>query len=412
MKDWKETRESKNEKGVTLLVAVIAIAVLLTVAIIVVLIVMSMGGQNKAETQAGSQDIAQTIPTVTNQAQETIQGTEGANGTKTLAQAFNDGEIQVGDYVNYVPDAHAPITVGTDKTGFTALEGLLGTTDQTYTQDTTNTHWRVLGLTQDGNSVMLLGSQLKKDGNAPYLALQGAIGYLSAESTLNEICSLYHSSALAQETRSIKIDDINRALGGVTVTYPQEGEFFTGPVRFSTADSNRQMGYTTFYPSYTYKNGDYSPESYPNQVSAEQIGMKIQANDYCYDIQVGNGLNYGYLQGLKTTISEMGYNMLFEGTVEYSNYAKPYWLASSGVHANSDHAYFGPGCVFNGDVGLGSNLFDTYGNWYTYAYAVRPVVVLKPEVTVNDIQKIADQTEQEWNTRGGQLYDSETLDGE
>ena len=41
MKDWKEKGENKNEKGVTLLVAVITVAVLLTIAIIVVLIVIA-----------------------------------------------------------------------------------------------------------------------------------------------------------------------------------------------------------------------------------------------------------------------------------------------------------------------------------------------------------------------------------
>ena len=401
MKDWKETRESKNEKGVTLLVAVIAVAVLLTIAIIVVLIVMSMGGQNKTETQAGSQDIAQTTPTVTNQAQETVQGTEGANGTKTLVQAFNDGEIQVGDYVNYVPDAHAPITVGTDKTGFTDSGGQLGTTDQTYMQDTTNTHWRVLGLTEDGSSVMLLGSQLKQydaesNVDKQYLYLEGATGYKYCESTLNEICSLYHNNALAQETRSIKIEDINRALGGVTVTYPQEGDSHSGEVTLNNVPIDAVV---TSYPSYNYQSGDYSPESYPNEVSS-QIGQKVQANKYYYDITDEGGLNYSYMREIGSSISERGYNMLFEGTTGDENNAKSYWLASSGVSAASYGAYFGPGCVDGGGVLSGGNLFgsDGYEGWNYFA--VRPVVILRSDVTVNDVHKMVDQTEQEWNTEG------------
>lgn len=350
MKDWKETRESKNEKGVTLLVAVIAIAVLLTVAIIVVLIVMSMGGQNKTETQAGSQDIAQTIPTVTNQAQGTVQGSEGMDGTKTLVQAFNDGEIQVGDYVNYVPDTHAPITVGTEKTGFTDSDRTLGTTDQTYTQDTTNTHWRVLGLTEDGNSVMLLGSQLagvvEGKNFKSKLVLEGAKGYLNGESILNEICSLYHNNTLAQETRSIKIEDINRALGGITVTYPKEGESGTGTVTLNTDSNNTNIGYTADYPSYTYKNGDYSPESYPNQIEPERIGTRVQANLwYRYDITDADGLNYSYVQGLGSTISERGYNMLFEGTTSADECIMSYWLASTSVFCHSYRACFDIGCV-------------------------------------------------------------------
>ena len=324
------------------------------------------------------------------------------NKAKTLVQAFKDGEIQVGDYVDYTPDPHASVTVGTDKTGFTDLDGYLGTTDQIYSQDTTNTHWRVLGLTEDGNSVMLLGSPIKQDGAEEnpykqYLFLAGAIGYKNCESTLKEICGVYHNNTLAQETRSIKIEDINRALGGVTVTYPEEGTPGSGTVTLNTDGSKTNIGEVTYYPSYTYQSGDYSPESYPSEVSS-QIGTKVQTNAYIYNITDGRGLNYSYLQSLGSTIGERGYNMLFEGTAG-SGMAKPYWLASSGVGTSSGVVYFCPGAVYDGYVYLDSDnygLFDSAGWWRAYGYAVRPVVILKSDVTVNDVHKIADQQEEEW----------------
>ena len=88
----------------------------------------------------------------------------------------------------------------------------------------------------------------------------------------------------SKETRSIKIEDINRALGGITVTYPEEGQSGTGTVTLNTDNSKTNIGATTEYPSYTYKNGDYSPESYPSTVGSEQIGAKVQANEYDYEI--------------------------------------------------------------------------------------------------------------------------------
>ena len=329
------------------------------------------------------------------------------NKAKSLVQAFKDGEIQVGDYVDYTPDSHGSVTVGTDKTGYTDNHGYLGTTDQTYSQDTTNTHWRVLGLTEDGNSVMLLGSQIKQDGaegNArkQYLWLEGAMGYKNFESILKEICGLYHNNALAQETRSINIEDINRALGGITVTYPEEGQSGTGTVTLNTDSRKTNIGETTEYSSYTYQSGDYSPESYPSTVGSDQIGTKVQANAYQYDITDGSELNYKYLQSLDSTISERGYNMLFEGTAESSE-SKPYWLASSGVYARSYVAYFGPGAVSNGNVVLDNNvyLFISGDSEIDRAYAVRPVVILKSDVTVDDVHKIPDQTEQEWDDHQG-----------
>lgn len=255
---------------------------------------------------------------------------------------------------------------------------------------------------------MLLGSQIKQDGASIeksykyYLFLEGATGYKNCESTLNEICGLYHNNTLAQETRSIKIEDINRALGGITVTYPEEGQSGTGTVTLNTDSSKTNIGFTTEYPSYTYQSGDYSPESYPSEVS-DQIGTKVQANAYQYEItDDGRRLNYSYFQSLGSTISEREYNMLFEGTAisSGSNKTKPYWLASSGVDAYSDGAYFGPGSVGDGFVDLGYDGYLFYSGGYEvdYYYAVRPVAILKSDVTVNDVHKIADQKEEEWET--------------
>ena len=96
--------------------------------------------------------------------------------------------------------------------------------------------------------------------------------------------------------------------------------------------------------------------------------------------------------------------MLFEGTTGDANYAKSYWLASSGVYTYLGGANFGPGAVGYGGVNSCNYLFDSDGTWDAIGCAVRPVVILKSDVTVNDVHKIADQTEQEWNTEGVNSY--------
>ena len=403
MKETQELKTSRKraERGITLLALIITVVILIILAAVTINITLNSGLINQAK-QAGED----TMQAAKDEQQMLEDAASYINGiladtykAKSLAQAFKDGEIQVGDYVDYAPDPHDPVTVGTDKTGYTDLGGDLGTTDQTYSQDTTNTHWRVLGLTEDGNSVMLLGSPIKQEGaeenaNKQYLFLEGATGYKNCESTLNEICSLYHNNNLAQETRSIKIEDVNRALGEITVTYPEEGENGTGTVTLSTDSSNTNIGETTGYPSYTYQSGDYSPESYPSEVSS-QIGQKVQANAYYYAITDDRELNYSYMQSLGSTISERGYNMLFDGTAG-SGMLKPYWLASSGVGAVSDIAVFCRGYVYDGYVSLGYTLFYSRGYGNAYSSAVRPVVILKSDVTVDDVHKIADQQEEVW----------------
>ena len=93
--------------------------------------------------------------------------------------------------------------------------------------------------------------------------------------------------------------------------------------------------------------------------------------------------------------------MLFEGTTISDNYVKSYWLASSGISAESGEADFSPGIVLSGGVTLyDSKLFISDGGWNAYGCAVRPVVILKSNLTVNDVHKIADQQEEEWHVPG------------
>ena len=126
-----------------------------------------------------------------------------------------------------------------------------------------------------------------------------------------------------------------------------------------------------------------------------------------------SGLDYNYLHSKGLIISERGYNMLFEDTVDDANSSKAYWLASSGVYAASYEARFSLGIVDEGKVyrgciynqgGVDYHLFNSDDHWCSFGYAVRPVIILNSNVTVNDVHKIADQTEQEWHTTGGQSY--------
>ena len=315
-------------------------------------------------------------------------------GETTLVEAFNAGEIKVGDYVNYTPEAHEPITVGTSETGYTDSQEISGGTNQTFSQNA-NTTWRVLGLGKDGQNLLLTsGSPIKKDGDDPYLVLESYIGVDNCVNVLNKISSLYHNSNLADETRSMTIEDIENVLGGITVTYPEEGEY--GTVTLNADKSKTNIGETTNYPSYTYPSGEYTLTNPPQSATA---GNSVEADAYAF------GYDYDAYQELGINIDQRTYDMLFKDTTKDSNYAKSYWLASPGVFAYSYVAYFGPGAVGGGRAGsAGNNLFNSIGNWGAYGMAVRPVVVLKSNITVEQIQVIEDQTEETWSTTGANEY--------
>ena len=367
------------ERGITLLALIITVVILIILAAVTINITLNNGLINQAK-QAG-EDTMQAAKDEQQMLEDAASYINGiladTNKAKTLVQAFKDGEIQVGDYVDYAPDPHDPVTVGTDKTGFTDARGILGTTDQTYSQDTTNTHWRVLGLTEDGNSVMLLGSQIAKDGDD-----------LKGEDTLNEICGLYHNSALAQETRSIKIEDINRALGGITVDYEQ------GTVTLNGDSSNTNIG-ETYGREYITGEGDYTPEGYLKDPKEEITpGTKIKGNAYRYEISSDyNRLDYEYLKEKGAKINERGYEMLFRGVEDY---AKSYFLANKAI--DTENQRYTIGVVNDILIKNGTPLFSIGGSTYEYYFAVRPVVVLRSNITVEQIHVIDDQMEEEWDT--------------
>ena len=92
--------------------------------------------------------------------------------------------------------------------------------------------------------------------------------------------------------------------------------------------------------------------------------------------------------------------MIFEGTTAEDNYIKSYWLASPGIYFYSWGTAFGPGAVINGRAHCGQFiLFHSKGYWAIRERAVRPIVSLKSDITVDDI-KVIDETEEEWTGAG------------
>ena len=326
---------------------------------------------------------------------------------KTLVQAFKDGEIQVGDYLNYndYVDESKTYTTKTNENGWA---------DQKYTA-TKDTYWQVLGLDETGEKLMLISqSPIKKEmkqkdqtgqevGRAkirlasienavklvassggsstidwettPYLVLKGAYSYVNCKQILNNISGIYSTSLGKAE--SLTAEEINRLIG-VTVDY-------TNKKVYANSDPNTNIDKGGVLGNqYTYKETDYTPESYINSKANATAGTQTDpATAYCY--QRGN-----------LTINDTLKTILFNGTTSDANYAKSYWLASPAVSANSDYADFGPGFVYGGFVFADGDLFCSGGGWGASSFGVRPVVYLESNITVEDLHKI-DGQEEDWS---------------
>ena len=315
---------------------------------------------------------------------------------KTLVQAFNDGEIQVGDYLNYndYVDESKTYTTATNENGWA---------DQKYTA-TKNTYWQVLGLDETGERLMLFSqSPIKKEmktgdtvedwKKTPYLVLKGAYSYVNCEKILNDISGIYSTSL--GTAQSLTAEEINRLIG-VTVDYTNKKVY---------ANSNPDVNideYKVLGNQYPYTADNNTPDSYIDNKSHATAGEKTDpATAYAY--QWGN-----------LTIGDTLKTILFSGTTEDANFAKSYWLASSGVRARSSRAGFGPGFVFDGVVASEGDLFYSDGVWYANGLAVRPVVYLNSEITVEDLHVI-DGQEDNWSTYNNsnpQVASSDASNGE
>ena len=300
---------------------------------------------------------------------------------KTLVEAFKAGEIKVGDYINYTPsDTTAQTDVNKQETG---VDGT-----QTYTVDTSMS-WRVLGLNKNETELLIISeSPIKRDGTDPYLSLQGVESYYNCVSTLNKICKIYDNSSLASETRSMKIEDINNALG-----IEQKGNGVYKKTDTSQTTNLDQLG--VLGNSYTYKGGEYAPRKYMKDIygvtlkegEEETIGKEEPATVYYYS----------YTDESIVDPNSPLYELLFSGTTDSDNYAKSYWLASPAVGARPDIACFGPGFVGCGIAGTEGGLFYSYGSWSCFRFGVRPLVSLRSNITINQLTTSSNGVKADWS---------------
>lgn len=250
---------------------------------------------------------------------------------KTLVQAFKDEEIHVGDYItNYnltLKNSSASVSVNEEKTGFTGV--------QQYQVDS-NTTWRILGLDETGTKLMITtGSPIKKVMKStgedwekdPYLYLESAEAwYWAGESTreniLDEISAIY-DSRFADKIKSMRIEDINTALG---LTLDKENNKL-----YKTNDETKTAisAYNGFFGhSYTYKSGDYAPENFLKAKYPSNTTYSSMTNKKAGDSVIGTAFMYMYTNPDIVDSSSKLYEILFDGTIDRS---KPYWLASPGI---------------------------------------------------------------------------------
>lgn len=255
------------------------------------------------------------------------------------------------------------------------------------------------------------GTSSGDDWNSdPYLYMKGAYSYVNCKTMLNNICGIYSNSL--GTARSMTIDDINNALG---VEVKADGVY----QKDNPTTNIDELGFLGSGDTFTF-NGEngITPESYAKhaksgltessseitQMLEESSGKVVPSSEYpAAYFYAWAGID-GY-----DTLKEI----LFDGTLPTDNFAKSYWLASPEAFGRSDFAGFGPGVVCYGFAGSGDDMFLSNGGWYAFRFAVRPVVTLKSDVTVEQIKKITGSTEKwTWDNSNPNAANGNLSDGE
>lgn len=426
----KTSRKVKTTRGITLIALVVTIVVLLILAGITISLVFSengvikKAGEAKEETRGAtveeardmweldksltqyvggsSQSLDELLDSLESQKsitaeekaqiKETGSVTIGSrtitfNTARTLVELYDAGELKIGDYVNYQnPTSGSYTSLGT-KTGMSELIDDGSDTDQIFNVANNQLTWRVLGKDEATGGIKLIaGSPMKRESNTaypenPYYYMYGANGYINAETELNNICALYKND-LAQTARSVTIEDINAVLG-----IKNDDDIKNANV-FPMMNGSLQYG-----EQYSFDN-QYTPESWLNGKTRTTVSGTVDGYAFIINPPSESGINSVKLE------DERLYSLLFDN-VEYGS-GRAYWLASRGVRTDSDDcAFFGPGVVGTEGgmafAGTGYGMFDSYGVGRNFGFAVRPVVVLKSNVTEDSIHKIDDQVETDWN---------------
>ena len=294
------------------------------------------------------------------------EGCTNSDGSCTNAE-----HLHIGDYVNYNPLNFKEGTVDEDKTASSSVDEN-GNSDQTFSINT-DTKWRVLGEDDDGQILIVSADPVKKDmgeTNDPYFYLYGAKGYINAEKELEKISKIYGHGVGATGARSLKIEDVNK-ICGVTVTK-------TGLV--PAVDNLKSFG-TTISCTDQYA----SPEDY---LAGTKSNFLKTTDVYSYS---GNN------SLLKTATDTRAYETIF---FKKQN-KKLNWLASSSVDELTTVVRFCVGYLNYGYIDMSGFLFDSGGGEGYCSFGVRPVVSLRSAVTLDVIQRIEDQKEQDWSGFSG-----------
>ena len=294
----------------------------------------------------------------------------------TIGEAIKREGIEVGDYVNYVPDEN--------ETGYTTdklAESITGSTNNisAITQDSMK--WRILNIDPSGRVDLI-----SENPTSQTVYFSKARGYNNGVYVINDICkSLYSNSSLGIEARSIDLKDIEDKMNA-------EGKADRDGYINSESESKTKYGETETYGSgnnqypilYAQENG-----SGINTTTVKTDGIDV--NEDGYDSPTTEDSSTAE-EGL--TVTQTCYyfsntpSSYFDDQEFYDmvfNTGKNYWLSSRYAKCYSTSAIFGLRFVNNSNLD-GYGMFNSDGPAYGTTCRLRPVVSLGADIPITPVE--------------------------
>ncbi|MBO5413027.1 MAG: hypothetical protein J6A29_01755, partial [Clostridia bacterium] len=258
------------------------------------------------------------------------------------------------------------------------------TTDPGYQEFTTGTglQWRVWSI-KENEEGDIEEVEIVLAGVGPTLTLQGADGYNHSVDILNDLCETLYSKTekgiKVATGRSINVEDINSKTTYDYTTDTNYGKIATPSSKQYPKIYAAEIGSTANGLDETVDLLEGSERGGPGIVNASEVteystytGSTTASTSYAtYTYYAYNAENY-----LDTSL---GINTTPAGLIKLSS---SYWLASRCVGALSDFEFFAVRCLLSSYGVSYDGLFNSRGRAYTPSYAVRPIVSLGSNVSL------------------------------
>lgn len=290
--------------------------------------------------------------------------------------------LQVGQYVEYVPDTYVNPT--DSSSNYTLSTDVSGYSSEQQIAQLKDLKWRIMSINADG-TVEIISDNTYDSGTRIYL--QEATGYNNGVYILDDIAKKQYSNrSLNATARSINLEDIEKRMNSTGIAARDA----------YTANGVQYGGTKTYTGSYSYYPNIYAEENgsgiNTEEVKTNGIGVSEEGSSNfevpstetpAYRQASENGLtvtqNYYYMAKSKMSayFDDTNFHQLIFNTNSY------YWLASRFANCNSTSAGFGLLRVNSSILG-GNNLFTSNNFTNNSRSGLRAVVSLGSGVEFTD----------------------------